>query len=216
MAGSGRPSMTGRPDARTWPADSTPDQSVGSAADRRREGKVAGGRGPRPIRPLPTAPAVGRPGERSRAQAGALAQRSRGQAGALVDRSCQVPVPRGAHPAGRALRRAVPVRIGVARLPDRRVIRRRRLVAMVGVGLAALLVVVALGLLAAAARSGSVPERSVSVQVAPGESLWQIARRTAPNANVDAVVERIVTQNGLASAVVRPGQVLSVPSGPAG
>ena len=52
--------------------------------------------------------------------------------------------------------------------------------------------------------------------MAPGESLWQIARRTAPNADVDAVVERIVTQNGLASAVVRPGQVLSVPSGPAG
>ena len=73
--------------------------------------------------------------------------------------------------------------------------------------------VVALGLLASAARSASVPERSVSVQVAPGESLWQIARRTAPNADVDAVVERIVAQNGLASAAW-PGQG-SRPSGAA-
>jgi hypothetical protein len=93
---------------------------------------------------------------------------------------------------------------------------RRRVTALVGAGLVALLAVVALGLLAAAARSASVPEQSVSVQVAPGESLWQIARRAAPNADVDAAVEWIVARNGLSSASVEPGQVLSVPSGAAG
>jgi LysM repeat protein len=48
--------------------------------------------------------------------------------------------------------------------------------------------------------------------VGPGETLWQVARRMAPGIDPRVTVERIAALNGLAGAVIQPGQVLVVPS----
>ena len=76
-----------------------------------------------------------------------------------------------------------------------------------------LAVVVLLGQLAHVAQVAAVPDETVAVHVAEGESLWQLARRAAPQADPGAVVERIVEVNGLESAAVTPGQVVLVPTG---
>lgn len=49
------------------------------------------------------------------------------------------------------------------------------------------------------------------ITVQSGESLWSIAERLAPSADPRDVIGRIVTLNGLDSAVVSPGQRLAVP-----
>ena len=97
------------------------------------------------------------------------------------------------------------------------VVRRRRTLATVVLG------VVLLGLVALAVRLGgavvgrrarrSGPRRSTVVVVAPGESLIDVAHRTAPTADVDAVVARIRTDNHLAGSSVVPGRPLVVPAG---
>lgn len=53
------------------------------------------------------------------------------------------------------------------------------------------------------------------VTVAPGETLWDVARRVAPAASgsdLAGVAERLVTDNSLTSVRLRPGQVLRVPN----
>lgn len=51
------------------------------------------------------------------------------------------------------------------------------------------------------------------VVVQPGDTLWEIADRFAPeSADLRVVVRELVTLNGLQSKVLRPGQVLQVPS----
>ncbi|MCW2633135.1 MAG: Peptidoglycan-binding lysin domain protein [Pseudonocardia sp.] len=92
------------------------------------------------------------------------------------------------------------------------VARVRRAVALVLVAPVTLAVVVLLGQLAHVAQAAAVPDRTVAVRVAEGESLWQLARRAAPQADAGAVVERIVEVNGLESAAVWPGQVVLVPT----
>ncbi|WP_344875275.1 LysM peptidoglycan-binding domain-containing protein [Allokutzneria multivorans] len=76
--------------------------------------------------------------------------------------------------------------------------------------------VVALGLLAQLRGIGDgpgVPEAVSIVEVGPGESLWQLARRVAPDSPSGAVIERIVELNELSDHVVHPGQPLRVPDG---
>jgi len=54
------------------------------------------------------------------------------------------------------------------------------------------------------------------VTVAPGETLWDVARRVAPAASgpeLAGVAERLVTDNSLTSARLRPGQALRVTGG---
>lgn len=58
-----------------------------------------------------------------------------------------------------------------------------------------------------------VPSTTAVVQVQAGESLSELAGRVAPVAPAAAVVERIVSLNGLAGAAVRPGEFLVVPFG---
>lgn len=79
---------------------------------------------------------------------------------------------------------------------------------------AALLAVTAL-----LARTGSADARpsgspTVVHVVVPGESLWSIARQVSPSGHVGPVIARLVRENGLssASAVLRPGDALLVPS----
>jgi hypothetical protein len=81
------------------------------------------------------------------------------------------------------------------------------------VAVLAAVAVVGLGLLADAARSARVPSAIAPVRVEVGESLWQVARRTAPSADPEVVAARIVELNDLGSPSVRPGQVLLSPIG---
>lgn len=95
----------------------------------------------------------------------------------------------------------------------------RRAVAVAALGVLSMLVVVALGLVAEAAgaahaRAG-VPTGSVAVVVERGDTVWDLARRAAPEADAVAVVERIVAENGLGGAsvgVLPAGLVLRVPA----
>ncbi|WP_246843013.1 LysM peptidoglycan-binding domain-containing protein [Allokutzneria sp. NRRL B-24872] len=99
-------------------------------------------------------------------------------------------------------------------------VRKRSLAARVRGMLAALaltaVAVVGLGLLAQLRGIGDgpdVPESVSVVEVDPGESLWQLARRVAPDSPSGAVIERIVELNELSDHVVHPGQPLRVPDG---
>lgn len=49
------------------------------------------------------------------------------------------------------------------------------------------------------------------VTVTPGESLWQIAQKIAPNDDPRDVIDALVDMNGLQSSVVTPGETLAVP-----
>ena len=49
------------------------------------------------------------------------------------------------------------------------------------------------------------------VTVSTGDSLWIIAQRVAPDADIWLVVDQITELNGLSSTVLRPGQRLVVP-----
>lgn len=191
------------------------DRRGGGSAGRERRGVVRPGRrparGPRPIRPG-AAPVAVRPPEVPRPAVGS---------GGGV----------GAHPVGvwrdgsaglRLLARrpvAVRVRRGVR-------YRLRRVVAGFAVVVVSAAAVVALGLLARAAGPEAVAPRTASavvlpsapavVTVAPGETVWEVAARLAPGRpgpEVAALAERIVIENALGSARLRPGQVLRVAAG---
>lgn len=80
-------------------------------------------------------------------------------------------------------------------------------------GLLLVLVVGALLLLfqeEAVSSPGQADARKVVVQ--PGDTLWEIADRFAPeSADLRVVVRRLAALNGLESKTLRPGQVLQVP-----
>ena len=90
-----------------------------------------------------------------------------------------------------------------------RLTRRGRLV----VASAALLAVVAFGWLGARlvhARATIPPSAPAVVEVQSGETVWSIARRVAPRADIRAVVDAIVARNGLVGGAVHPGQRLVI------
>lgn len=60
-----------------------------------------------------------------------------------------------------------------------------------------------------AASAGRAKPRTVTVQ--PGETLWQLAARTAPQSDPRLVVEQIERANSLSGAQVFAGQQLVVP-----
>lgn len=83
--------------------------------------------------------------------------------------------------------------------------RSSRLIAVVAIMLGTLLSV--LGWIGSS--SASEPPATTSVvRVGAGETLWDVARRVAPHADPQAVVEQIRTLNGLAGSAVQPGQQL--------
>jgi len=84
-------------------------------------------------------------------------------------------------------------------------------VSVVAVGAAMFGAVVGIGLLSSAG-AGGVPEQTSVVRVQPGESLWDVASRVAPDAVIGEVVARIQELNSL-SEPLRPGQALTVPVG---
>jgi LysM repeat protein len=52
---------------------------------------------------------------------------------------------------------------------------------------------------------------TVSVNVAPGETLWSLANEFAPDRDPRDVVAEIVELNGLGSSVVQAGQAVALP-----
>ena len=107
---------------------------------------------------------------------------------------------------------------GSASSHDVRLTRRGRL-ARTG-ALAALLMVLALSVVdvvgsgRALADDASAPRlvTTGTVVVEPGDSLWGIAQRPAPDADPREVVTRIRELNGMRSNLIQPGQTLLVPS----
>jgi hypothetical protein len=108
-----------------------------------------------------------------------------------------------------------------------------RVVGGVALMLASAAVVVVLGLVAVAAQpavpvpaasapasaaaawtGGAGGQAPTAVTAAPGETVWEVADRIAPElsgAERAAFAERIVTENRLTSVRLQPGQVLRVP-----
>jgi hypothetical protein len=84
-----------------------------------------------------------------------------------------------------------------------------RLIAVVTVTLA---VVASLGWLGQGPNPG-IPAETTVIRVGAGETLWDVARRVAPQADQRAVVERTRQLNGIAGSSVAPGQQLQVPDG---
>lgn len=64
--------------------------------------------------------------------------------------------------------------------------------------------------------ASDVPDRTAVVSVAPGESLWDVAAKFAPESDPRAVVQRIEELNGVSADAVTPGVPLTVPVGSAG
>ena len=121
--------------------------------------------------------------------------------------------PRAAsRPRGRAPRLVLPVLAGSPCVhPVQPPSRGRGLVATAVV---AFLSVCGLVLLGGQAQPGEpVPEATTVVVVGAGETIWQVARRLAPESQPGAVVQRIRELNQLPGSAVQPGQPLQVPDG---
>ena len=82
------------------------------------------------------------------------------------------------------------------------------------VTLSTLLVALVL-LLASAVQAGDTPVSLDAYTVSPGDTLWVIAEDiTPPGADVRDTVSVIKQVNRLEQSLIRPGQVLQVPSAP--
>jgi hypothetical protein len=92
--------------------------------------------------------------------------------------------------------------------------RRRRVAASILIGLVVFLGVLGAGMLADAFVGDAVPERTAVVWVEPGETLWDVAERSAPGYDPAAVVQRIHELNEIAGNGVLAGQALQVPFAP--
>ena len=67
------------------------------------------------------------------------------------------------------------------------------------------------GLPATAGTDGGSAATAQRVTVAPGETLWQIAERSAPGADPRETVQRILDLNGLRTAEIQSGTALLLP-----
>ncbi|ONI79562.1 hypothetical protein ALI144C_26160 [Actinosynnema sp. ALI-1.44] len=92
--------------------------------------------------------------------------------------------------------------------------RRRRVAAAILIGLGMFLAVLGFGSLAGALTADVVPDRTAVVWVQPGETLWDVAERSAPGYNTEAVIARIHELNEIPGNTVLAGQALQVPSAP--
>ncbi len=124
------------------------------------------------------------------------------------------PLERGRPAAAPRLRLVEPLRQPhprPARRASRAVYRRRRLVAaLVGLGLVLTLARAGAALGGPSlAPSGRLPHVH-NVVVAPGDTLWSIARRVAPDRDARAVVASIVAARG--GAALQVGETIAVPT----
>jgi predicted Zn-dependent protease len=98
--------------------------------------------------------------------------------------------------------------------PRVRLTPRGRLVALASFLVLAFLAVSTASALRSISQAGTGPASSPTryVTVAPGQTLWQIARRVAPADDPRDTVDRIRALNGLGGTVVQAGQRLVVPA----
>ena len=74
--------------------------------------------------------------------------------------------------------------------------------------------VLGVGMLADAFVGDAVPEGTMVIWVEPGETLWDVAKRSAPGYDPTAVVHRIHELNEIPGNDVLAGQALQVPFAP--
>lgn len=119
----------------------------------------------------------------------------------------------GRRPASRAQRVSVPATADVAECRDERPAR-GSVLRLVRTCVLAVIVAVCAGLFYLyASGATSVPDRTGVAYVQVGETLRDVAQRSAPNSDPDAVVERIRELNRMVDSHVVPGQPLIVPQG---
>ncbi len=92
------------------------------------------------------------------------------------------------------------------------VLRLGRVARLVAAATVTLAVVGGLGWVGMAPSPG-IPAETVVARVGAGETIWDVARRVAPEYDQRAVVERIRQLNGMAGSALQPGQQLQVPRG---
>lgn len=83
---------------------------------------------------------------------------------------------------------------------------------LVAVPLLAASLVFGLGTTGASAGDQTTADTYSYVNVAPGETLWQLAQQLAPNADPRDVIADIVSLNQLDSTGVQAGQKLAIPT----
>ncbi|MEO6081617.1 MAG: LysM peptidoglycan-binding domain-containing protein [Umezawaea sp.] len=119
----------------------------------------------------------------------------------------------GRRPVSRAQRLSVPATADVAECRDERP-SRQSVLRLVGICALAVVTAACAGLFYLyASGATSVPERTGVAYVQVGETLRDVAERSAPNSDPDAVVERIRELNRMVDSHVVPGQSLIVPQG---
>ncbi|MGH3794427.1 MAG: LysM peptidoglycan-binding domain-containing protein [Pseudonocardiaceae bacterium] len=59
----------------------------------------------------------------------------------------------------------------------------------------------------------AVPAETAVVRVGAGETVWDVARRVAPESDPRAVVDQIRQLNRMVGSAVEPGEQLQVPDG---
>jgi hypothetical protein len=108
-----------------------------------------------------------------------------------------------------AYRRMPGVGMAAVRLPA---LRSGRLAGVVVAATVTVAVVGGLGWIGQGA-SPAIPAETAVIRVGGGETLWDVARRVAPQSDQRAVVHRIRELNGIVGSAVEPGQRLQVPDG---
>jgi hypothetical protein len=101
---------------------------------------------------------------------------------------------------------------GAARRSRLRMTARGRVVLLVLVAIPVIAIALAFGLGAggATATSSSTPLSTVIVQ--PGQTLWQLATKVAPQSDPRDVINDIMSVNRLATATIQPGEKLEIPA----
>ena len=107
--------------------------------------------------------------------------------------------------------RAVPAPVAPARPAPVRLTRRGRAVVFAAVSMILAIGAIVMGA-SVAATSDAAPVATTTVQVQPGQTLWQIAAEANPGGDVRATVDEIVRLNALPNASgLQMGTSLAVP-----
>ncbi|HEY4270147.1 MAG TPA: LysM peptidoglycan-binding domain-containing protein [Galbitalea sp.] len=101
---------------------------------------------------------------------------------------------------------------GTARRSHLRMTARGRAVLLVLVAIPVIAIALAFGLSAggATATGSSSPLSTVTVQ--PGQTLWQVATKVAPQSDPRDVINDIMSVNRLTTATIQPGEKLEIPA----
>jgi LysM domain len=102
--------------------------------------------------------------------------------------------------------------VGGAQAARPSALRSGRVTRVVAAAMVTLAVVGGLGWIGQDASPG-IPAETAVIRVGAGETVWDVARRVAPQSDQSAVVERIRQLNGIVGSAITPGQQLQVPLG---